>query len=255
MPSVATRNRLNRGKNTLSRRKALWARITKNPDCSTGPLARPFAHLLAPLTHLLALPCSLCSHAPLHSLIHLLAHFAHSLAHGKVIDQMTIHSVFFLFSTIAEGQFLKLSYVIQQMHQQTVSPCLSVCPSVFHSVHLSLSVSLSGWLAGCLSPMGKGYEKSFICGRFFSFSLICGLPSFLEPIFSDSSGIFRWIQLVSLNFFPENDLQRCKYEQKNRGKSHHQALAIQAFSQQYQCQCNTVKYCTITIQYNTMQYA
>ena len=34
---------------------ALWARITKNPDCNTGPLARPFAHSLAPLTRLLAL--------------------------------------------------------------------------------------------------------------------------------------------------------------------------------------------------------
>ena len=33
-----------------------------------------------------------------------------------------------------------------------------------------------------------------------------------------------------------------------------QALAIQAFAQQYQCQCNIAKYCTITIQYNTMQY-
>ena len=29
---------------------ALWARLTKNPDCSTGPLARPFARSLAPLT-------------------------------------------------------------------------------------------------------------------------------------------------------------------------------------------------------------
>ena len=37
---------------------ALWSRITKNPDVSTGPLARPFACSLAPLTHLLALHCS-----------------------------------------------------------------------------------------------------------------------------------------------------------------------------------------------------
>ena len=50
---------------------ALWARITKNTDWCTGPLARPFAHLLAPLTRLLAPHCSL-------------AHFAHSLARGKV---------------------------------------------------------------------------------------------------------------------------------------------------------------------------
>ena len=29
---------------------ALWARIIKNPDVSTGPLACPFAHSLALLT-------------------------------------------------------------------------------------------------------------------------------------------------------------------------------------------------------------
>ena len=57
---------------------ALWARITKNTDCSTGPLAHLFARSLAPLTH-----------------------FTHSLARGKVNDQITILSVFFfLFSTI-----------------------------------------------------------------------------------------------------------------------------------------------------------
>ena len=39
----------------------LWSRITNNPDCSTGPLACPFAHSPAPLTRLLAPPCSLCS--------------------------------------------------------------------------------------------------------------------------------------------------------------------------------------------------
>ena len=44
---------------------ALWARTVKNTDCSTGPLARPFARSLAPL-------------------IRSLAHFAHSLARGKV---------------------------------------------------------------------------------------------------------------------------------------------------------------------------
>ena len=53
----------------------LWARSTRNPDVGTGPLARPFTRLLAPL-------------------ICLLAHFAHSRARGKVIDSMAIYSVF-----------------------------------------------------------------------------------------------------------------------------------------------------------------
>ena len=55
---------------------ALWARITKNTDWNTGPLARPFACSLAPLTRSLA-------------------RFAHSLARGTVIDLMAIYSVFF----------------------------------------------------------------------------------------------------------------------------------------------------------------
>ena len=70
---------------------ALWSRITRNTDWSTGPLACPFARSLAPLTHLLAPHCLLCSHAPLHSLIC-------SLPRGKVIDKMAFFfCVFFHF--------------------------------------------------------------------------------------------------------------------------------------------------------------
>ena len=47
---------------------ALWARITKSTDWSTGPLAHPFAHSLAPLTRSLAPHYSLFSRAPLRSL-------------------------------------------------------------------------------------------------------------------------------------------------------------------------------------------
>ena len=100
------------------RSKTLWARITKNPDCSTGPLAYPFARLLAPLTRSLAPDCSLRSRPPLRSLVRSLAcygllaslapsaaltcslvrslaHFAHSFARGTVNDWMAILSVFF----------------------------------------------------------------------------------------------------------------------------------------------------------------
>ena len=69
--------------------------IEKNTDVSTGPLARPFARLLAPLTRSLAPDCSLRSRPPLHSLVRSLAHFAHSLARGTVNDWMAILSVFF----------------------------------------------------------------------------------------------------------------------------------------------------------------
>ena len=65
---------------------ALWSKTTKNTDWSTGPLARPFTRLLAPLTRLLDPDCSLRSRPPLRSLVRSLAHFTHSLARGKVID-------------------------------------------------------------------------------------------------------------------------------------------------------------------------
>ena len=56
---------------------ALWSGTNKNKDVSTRPLARPFARSLAP-------DCSLCLRPPLRSLVRSLAHFAHSLARGKV---------------------------------------------------------------------------------------------------------------------------------------------------------------------------
>ena len=62
----------------------LWSGSTKSRDISTGPLARPFARSLAPLTRLLASDCSLCSRPPLSSLVRSLAHFALSLARWKV---------------------------------------------------------------------------------------------------------------------------------------------------------------------------
>ena len=68
-------------------KNALWARITKNTDWSTGPLARPFAHSLARLTRLLTPHYSLHSRTLLCSLARSLAHsLAHSLALGTVID-------------------------------------------------------------------------------------------------------------------------------------------------------------------------
>ena len=55
-------------------RSAQWSRITGNRDVNAGPLARPFAHLLAPLTHSLAPYYTLHSRTPLGSFVRLLAH-------------------------------------------------------------------------------------------------------------------------------------------------------------------------------------
>ena len=55
-----------------NRQHTVGQNLTKNPDCSTGPLARPFDRSLAPLTRSLA-----------RSLVRSLAHFTHSLARGK----------------------------------------------------------------------------------------------------------------------------------------------------------------------------
>ena len=68
---------------------ALWSKTTEKLDISTGPLAHPFARLLALLTHSLTLDCSPHSRPPLRSLVRSLAHFAHSFARGKVNDWMS----------------------------------------------------------------------------------------------------------------------------------------------------------------------
>ena len=60
---------------------ALWSGTNKNRDVSTGSLA----HSLPPLTRSLAPDCSLRLRPLLRSLIRSLAHFALSLARGKVI--------------------------------------------------------------------------------------------------------------------------------------------------------------------------
>ena len=62
----------------------LQSGTNKNRDVRTGPLARPFACSLAPLTRSFALDCSLRSRPPLRSLVCLLAHFTHSLTRVKV---------------------------------------------------------------------------------------------------------------------------------------------------------------------------
>ena len=71
---------------------ALWSGSTKNRDVSTGPLAGPFAHSLAPLTRSLAPDSSLRSHPPLCSLVCSLAHFAHSLDWMSQNDLVLSHS-------------------------------------------------------------------------------------------------------------------------------------------------------------------
>ena len=75
---------------------ALWARITKNTDWSTGPLARPFARSLAPLTRLLALDCSLHSRPLLRSLANSLTSLTPSLV-GQWMIGWLFFCVFFYF--------------------------------------------------------------------------------------------------------------------------------------------------------------
>ena len=70
---------------------ALWVGSPKTSGVSIRPLACLFACSLA---HLHAPHYSLCSRAPLRSVIRLLAHFAHSLAGGTVHDWMAIFAVF-----------------------------------------------------------------------------------------------------------------------------------------------------------------
>ena len=82
----------------------LWARTTKNTDCGTGLLARRLARSLTTLTHSLALDCPLRSRPLLCSLVHSLAHFAHSLARGTVNDKMSQNDLVLSHSGLADLQ-------------------------------------------------------------------------------------------------------------------------------------------------------
>ena len=66
--------------------RAQWFRTAKNRDVSSGTLARPFACLLAPLTHLLAPHCSLRLRAPRRSFVRSLTHSPPG--HGKEVLSM-----------------------------------------------------------------------------------------------------------------------------------------------------------------------
>ena len=65
---------------------ALWSRKKQNSDVTFGPVACPFPHLLALLTHLLALHRTLRSRTPLHSFIRSLAY---SWARWKLNNYMS----------------------------------------------------------------------------------------------------------------------------------------------------------------------
>ena len=65
----------------------------------TGPLALPFTHLLAPLTHSLTAHYSLHLRAPLRSLVRSLTHFTHSLMGQWMVGWLFILG-FFLSWTI-----------------------------------------------------------------------------------------------------------------------------------------------------------
>ena len=109
---------------------ARWSGTSKNQDVSTGPLARPFAHSLSPLTHSLAPPSSLCSRAPLHSFARSLTSLTPSLMGQWMIGQLFC-LCFFLFSTTV--------YL-------TVDPtiCQYICPNICLYIHLLVCTSC--WL-------------------------------------------------------------------------------------------------------------
>ena len=93
----------------------------------------------------------------------------------------------------------------------SLSFCLSVCLSVCPFVSVSQSVRLAGWLP---FSYGQRVWKILHLWLIFNFSLICGLPSFLEPVFSDSLRIFTWIFTVLLKSICGNYFHWCQYKQK-----------------------------------------
>ena len=88
---------------------ALWARMINNPSVSTGPLADLFAHLLAPLTRLLATHYSLHLRAPLRSFA-LLTRSLHSLPHSW--NNESFDGYFVFLSILAHSEVIPMSMVI-----------------------------------------------------------------------------------------------------------------------------------------------
>ena len=82
------------------------SRTAKNKDCSTGPLAHPFARSLAPLTRSHAPDCSLRSRPPLRSLIHSLVHYI----------TLTPSSVFFPIFDQSVRRFCVFSILLSNSH-------------------------------------------------------------------------------------------------------------------------------------------
>ena len=68
--------------NLFRHKITLWPGTTKNPDLSTRPLARPFAHSLTLLTHLLVPQGPIPPRAPLYSVHLFVCSLTHSRARG-----------------------------------------------------------------------------------------------------------------------------------------------------------------------------
>ena len=76
----------------------------KHPRIQTEVLGHSLVRSLAPLTRSLAPDCSLRSRPPLRSLIRSLAHFAHSLARGKVNDWMSQNDLVLYHSGVEQSE-------------------------------------------------------------------------------------------------------------------------------------------------------
>ena len=85
------------------------------PRIGTKVLGHSLVRLLAPLTRSLAPDCLLRSRPPLRSLVRSLAHFAHSLARGKVNNWMAILSVFFSIFTHSVVVVVELLFRISSL--------------------------------------------------------------------------------------------------------------------------------------------
>ena len=144
-------------------RFSLWSITAKNTDKSTGPLHRPFARLLAPITRSLASDCSLCSRPLLCSLIRSLAH---SLARGTVNDWMAILSVFFsIFDHSGSGfinpGLLACSFIRSLAHLFT----RLLIRSLAHSFVRTLAHSFARSFVRLLTLLTRSLIRSLACSR------------------------------------------------------------------------------------------
>ena len=164
---------------------SLWARITRNTDWSTWPLARPFARSFVLLTRLLALDYSLCSRPPLRSLLCSLRSLPRSWESEFLMcqnDLVLSHSGVVFVVGVSDGAIINMGLFLI---------LLPVCLKKAEFAHSRLSTqSIGFWVShgtyqqtriffrfkNCVGSISEKSLQRFVAGRMISWPLKIDWP-------------------------------------------------------------------------------